>query len=81
MIKVCVIQTFFCKNQLIVIFVINRNYSAILGNPANNLVCFRRINRTTFHMSVTWKFDKVIFQTIFYISIKVLISFAWLDFT
>ena len=61
MIKVCVIQTFFCKNQLIVIFVINRNYSAILGNPANNLVCIRRINRTTFHMSVTWKFDKVIF--------------------
>jgi hypothetical protein len=24
----------------------------------------------------TWKFDKVIFQAIFYISIKVLISFA-----
>jgi hypothetical protein len=22
--------------------------------PANNLVCIRRINRTTFHMSVTW---------------------------
>ena len=31
MIKVCVIQTFFCKNQLIVIFVINRNYSVILA--------------------------------------------------
>jgi hypothetical protein len=30
-------------------------------DPANNLVCIRRINRTTFHMSVTWKFDKVIF--------------------
>jgi hypothetical protein len=32
-----------------------------LAYPANNLVCIRRINRTTFHMSVTWKFDKVIF--------------------
>jgi hypothetical protein len=28
--------------------------------PANNLVCIRRIHRTTFHMSVTWKFDKVV---------------------
>jgi hypothetical protein len=50
-------------------------------DPANNLVCTKRINRTTFHMSVTWKFNKVIFQKIFYSSIKVLISFAWLDFT
>ena len=32
----------------------NRNY------PENNLVCIRRINNTTFHMSITRKFDKVI---------------------
>jgi hypothetical protein len=36
----------------------NRGHSRY---PANNLVCIRRINRTTFHMSVTWKFDKDIF--------------------
>ena len=38
-------------------------YRLLLGHsryPANNLVCIRRINRTTFHMSITRKFDKVI---------------------
>jgi hypothetical protein len=34
-----------------------------------NLLSRWWINRTTFHMSVIWKFDKVIFNFFFYISI------------
>jgi hypothetical protein len=44
--------------------------SIVNNRPYNiyNLVSRWRINRTTFHMSVTWKFDKVIYF-FFYISI------------
>jgi hypothetical protein len=62
---------------------IGNSQSLLLGhsrNPTNNLVCIRRINRTTFHMSeslIKLYFKQLsIFQLFSWIKVKVLISFA-----
>ena len=52
--------------------------------PTNNLVCIRRINRTfQLHESLIKLYFKQfsIFHLFSWIKVKVLISFAWLDFS